>query len=101
MDADNASIPETPKHGISASTELTPADRSEPAIFGTRDDSGSTTTAATGTTTIYCRAHYVLNAKRIRFDLWKPSLTAKTGIRLDQGKMYRIQGKIGDVCSFQ
>jgi hypothetical protein len=100
MDADEASIPETPKPGISASSVLTPADRPEFAISGIRDDVGSPPTTST---TIECRAYKVESywTNRIRFDLWKPSFLDRTGFRLEEGKMYSISGRIGDICTFQ
>src|ERR1700722_1614192 len=100
MDADDVSIPETQKLGISASTVPTPANRTEFAFSEIRDDSGSPQ-YATMRTVIGCRAYEVPRTSKIRFDLWKPSLLAKTGLHIDEGKMYQIRGKIGDICDFQ
>ncbi len=70
--------------------------RSESAFFGTNDERRRISAESTKPPlTVDCKA-YLVGSGKLRFDLWKPSLERRSGVKFENGVMYVVRGTIGD-----
>src|SRR5437899_2095023 len=99
--------PDASKQGMDAAGSITsPAVNGEPAFSGVRSEVGSLPSVADVSRTsclasFVAKAYLVPGSDRVRFDLWKPSLEKRIGIRFETGKMYLLKGTISGIGQFE
>jgi hypothetical protein len=75
--------------------------RSESAFSGTSYESGRPSTETKFPVTVECTSYLVPGSSNVRFDLWKPSLEKRTGVRFESGRLYVVRGRIARVGIFE
>lgn len=76
--------------------------RSESAFFGMSDEHGRRhADNSKFPLTVDCKAYLVRSSGNVRFDLWKPSLEKRSGVRFENDRMYVVRGIIKGVGGFE
>src|SRR2546425_11503381 len=92
--------PDASKQGMDATGLVpSPAINGEPAFSGVRSEVGSLLSVAevsraSCVASLVAKAYLVPGSDRVRFDLGKPALEERMGVRVVTGKMYLLTGEI-------
>jgi hypothetical protein len=82
--------------------ETQPTTRSESAFSGMSNEDGRRHASNSKfPLTVKSKAYLVRSSGNVRFDLWKPSLENRSGVRFENGRMYVVRGTIIGVGGFE